>query len=407
MATAGKTLMASPLFVRLKIGRRVTINMVFSSLALGFKSALNPEIFKHMKSALDILPRYALPELTRFVTALFSATGMDDSKAVAIADSLVTADCMGHSTHGLALATWYLEAVQSGAMAIRGEMRVVQDRGACLTWDGQRLPGAWLISRAIDTALARIEQHGVVTLVIANSHHTGALAVYLPRLTERGLLVQLVCSSPAARGVAPFGGTEPLFSPNPIAAGIPTQGDPILLDISSSITTLNSARQLVARGERFPGPWAMDADGQPSDDPNVVVSGGGSLLPVGGFDHGHKGYGMALLVEALTQGLSGQGRADQPQFSTVNIFLQVTDPAAFAGLDAFTRQSQWLVDACHANKPLPQRPRVRLPGEQAMQRQRQAAANGVPVKAAVMAALRPLARAAGLALPVALTSNLS
>jgi len=300
------------------------------------------------------------------------------------------------------LAAWYLEAAKSGVMCISGEMRVVNDRGACITWDGQRLPGSWLISRAMDSALERIEQHGVVTVVIANSHHTGALAVYLPRLTERGLLVQLICSSPAARGVAPFGGTEPLFSPNPVAAGIPTQGDPILLDVSSSITTLNSARQLVARGERFPAKWAMDAEGQPSDDPNAVVSGGGSLLPVGGFDHGHKGYGMALLVEALTQGLSGQGRADQPQGTTVNIYLQVTDPSAFAGVDAFTRQTQWLVDACHANKPLPGRPRVRLPGEHAMTRQRRAAADGVPLAAGLMESLQPFAIAAGLALPQAL-----
>ncbi len=370
-----------------------------AALESAVKLALNTAIINHMNNKLNISPRYALTELTHFVTALFRTTGMDDNKAEAIADALITADSMGHSTHGLALAAWYLEAVKSGVMAITGDMRVVNDRGACITWDGLRLPGSWLISRAIDTALERIEQHGVVTVAIANSHHTGALAVYLPRLTERGLLVQLTCSSPAARGVAPFGGTEPLFSPNPIAAGIPTHGDPILLDVSSSITTLNSARQLVARGERFPAKWAMDADGQPSDDPNAVVSGGGSLLPVGGFDHGHKGYGMALLVEALTQGLSGQGRADQPKGTPVNIFLQVTDPSAFAGLDAFTRQTQWLVDACHANKPLPSRAPVRLPGEYALVRHRQTVVDGVPVAAGVMDALRPAALAAGLVVP--------
>ena len=120
----------------------------------------------------------------------------------------------------------------------------------------------------------------MVTVAIANSHHTEALAVSLPRLTERGLMVQLVCSGQAPRGVAPFGGSEPLFTPNPMAVGIPTQGDSVLLDISSSITTLNSARQLVARGERFPAMWAMDKQGRPSDDSNVVVSGGGTLLPV-------------------------------------------------------------------------------------------------------------------------------
>jgi len=352
-----------------------------------------------MSQTASSTPRYPLVELIRLIEALFSATGMEPDKAIAIAHSLLSADSMGHSTHGLALVPMYLDAARSGVMTLSGEMEVVNDRGGCVTWNGRRLPGAWLISRAIDTALARIDQHGVVTVAIANSHHTGALAVYLPRLTERGLMVQLVCTGPAAKGVAPFGGSEPLFTPNPIAAGIPTKGDPVLLDISSSITTLNSARQLVARGERFPAMWAMDQNGQPSDDPNVVVSGGGSLLPVGGFDHGHKGYGMAILAEALTQAVPGYGRADEPKGTTLGIYLQVTDPQAFGGLDAFTRQSQWLVDACHANAPLPGGPRVRLPGEHALVRQRQAQQEGVPLSQVTVDALVPLAAAAGLAWP--------
>ena len=347
--------------------------------------------------------RYPLPELTQVMQTLFASTGMDEDKCRAITHSLLTADSMGHGTHGLALAPWYLEAAGSGAMAITGDMTVVNDRGACVTWDGRRLPGSWLISRAIDIALERIGQHGVVTVAISDSHHTGALAVYLPRLTERGLMVQLVCSSPASRGVAPFGGSTPLLTPNPVAAGIPTKGDPVLLDISSSITTLNSARQLVARGERFPAKWAMDKYGQPSDDPNVVVSGGGTLLPVGGLDHGHKGYGMSLLAEALTQALPGHGRADQPKGTSLGIFLQVLDPQAFAGLDAFTRQSQWLVDACHANPPVPGGAGVRVPGEQALVRQRKAETQGVPLAAGVVAALLPLVEARGLALPEAVS----
>jgi len=352
-----------------------------------------------MSQTASSTPRYPLVELIRLIEALFSATGLEPDKSRAIAHSLLSADSMGHSTHGLALVPMYLDAARSGVMTLSGEMEVVNDRGGCVTWNGRRLPGAWLISRAIDTALARIDQHGVVTVAIANSHHTGALAVYLPRLTERGLMVQLVCTGPAAKGVAPFGGSEPLFTPNPIAAGIPTKGDPVLLDISSSITTLNSARQLVARGERFPAMWAMDQNGQPSDDPNVVVSGGGSLLPVGGFDHGHKGYGMAILAEALTQAVPGYGRADEPKGTTLGIYLQVTDPQAFGGLDAFTRQSQWLVDACHANAPLPGGPRVRLPGEHALVRQRQAQQEGVPLSQVTVDALVPLAAAAGLAWP--------
>lgn len=132
------------------------------------------------------------------------------------------------------------------------------------------------------------------------------------------------------------------------------------------------------------------------------MNGGGTLLPVGGLDHGHKGYGMALLAEVLSQAVPGHGRADQPTGTTIGIFLQVIDPQAFAGLDAFTRQSQWLVDACHANAPLPGVARVRVPGEQALARQRQAVKEGVPLAAGVMAALALLAERQGFILPEAL-----
>lgn len=355
-----------------------------------------------MSSNPNTTRRYPLAELNTLVQALFGATGMDANIARCVSDALITADCMGHSTHGLALTPWYLDAARSGAMTVTGDKTVVNDRGACLTWNGNRLPGAWLIHQAIDVALARIAQHGVVTVAIANSHHTGALAVYLPRLTERGLLVQLVNSSPAAAGVAPYGGTKPVFTPNPLAAGIPTSGEPVLLDISSSITTLNSAKQLVARGEKFPGLWAMDAQGQPTDDPAAVIGGGGSLLPTGGMDHGHKGYAMAILAEALTQGLSGYGRVDAPKSTAVGIYLQVTDPAAFAGQDAFVRQTDWLTQACRNNPPRPGVAKVRLPGEHALVRQREAHALGVPLIDAVMDALRPLAEQQGLQLPQAL-----
>jgi L-lactate dehydrogenase len=353
-----------------------------------------------MSTETNSTSRFAQGDLVDLAACLLTAAGLDADKATCVAGYLVAADAMGHGTHGLALMPMYLEALVKRGMQSSGSYQVVNDRGSCLTWDGQQLPGAWLIHQALDAAMERVQQHGVVTVAIRNSHHTGALAVYLSRATERGLIAQLQCSSPAASGIAPFGGTKALFTPNPVAAGYPTQTDPVLLDISSSITTLNNARQLKSRGERFPRPWAMDAQGQPSDDPDVVISGQGSLLPVGGTDHGHKGYAMALLTEALTQGLSGYGRANQPQGMRLGVLLQVTDPAAFAGLDAFTQQTQWTADACRANPPLPGGPAVRLPGQAGLAKQRVATTEGVPLIPAVVGQLQAAAQRLGVAAAV-------
>src|SRR5690606_22597608 len=144
---------------------------------------------------------------------------------------------------------------------------------------------------------------------ISDSHHIGALAAYLERATERGYMLTIASSMPSLAGVAPYGGTRPVFTPNPLAAGIPTQGDPILLDVSASITTINMTKQLARAGKSYEQPWLLDKDGHASTDPQVVLGQGGTILPAGGLDHGHKGYSWALLVEALST-LTGFGRAD-------------------------------------------------------------------------------------------------
>ena len=337
-------------------------------------------------------------DLRRFAAALFRSAGLDGDKPEVTGGLLVEADLLGHTTHGLALGPRYLQEIQSGSMVSTGEPEVVSDRGACVCWNGRRLPGVWLVSKAVDLALDRVAQQGTVTVAIGNSHHIGCLAAYLPRATDKGCLAIVSSSDPSQKTVAPFGGREPLFTPNPIAVGIPTDGDPVLIDISASITTNNMGARLVREGRRFPGPWALDAAGEPTDDPKALTA-GGSILPAGGMDHGHKGYGWALIVEALTQGLAGFGRADAPAGWGGCAFVQVMDPAAFGGREAFARQTSWLAEACRRSAPRPGVERVRLPGEQALARRRDALARGVVMYPGIMDALRPFAEQFGIPMP--------
>lgn len=343
-------------------------------------------------------PRYEPGALHRSVEAMFRAAGLEKDKAEAVTDALICADMMGHVTHGLALAPWYFDAIAAKAVTLTGDVEVLSDRGACVTWNGRLLPGSWLIGKALALAAERAAHYGVVTVSIRNSQHTGALAVYLPAVTQRGLMAVIACSGPNATGVAPYGGVRALFTPNPLAAGIPTHGDPILLDISASITTNNRARQLARAGERFPAQWGLDAEGRPTDDPASIID-GGSLLPIGGLDHGHKGFSLALLIEALTQGVNGYGRSDQPTGMLTSVFIQVIDPAAFGGVDAYKKQTSWLADACRNAEPRPGVERVRVPGEAAAGRRREAEVRGVPLSDAIVSALAPYAQRFDCTLP--------
>ncbi|MBW7881950.1 MAG: Ldh family oxidoreductase [Caldilineaceae bacterium] len=344
--------------------------------------------------------RYTATQLVTFTKSLFEAAGFDEEKARTTAEILVEADLMGHTTHGLALAPEYLDELEAGAMSRTGAPVVVEDRGATLVWDGLRLPGVWLTARALALACHRARQFGICAVAIRNSHHIACLAAYLLRATEQGLMAIIASSDPSVASVAPFGGTRPVFTPNPLAAGIPTAGDPILIDTSASITTNGLSARLREEGRRYPGLWAVDAQGTPTDDPNVLVADPpGTILPAGGMDHGHKGYALALLVEALTQGLGGFGRAEQPSQWGASVFVQVLDPAAFAGLAAFTAETEWIASACRNSAPLPGVRAVRLPGQAALARRRAALAEGVQLYPGILAGLEKWAAKFGIPLP--------
>lgn len=343
-------------------------------------------------------PRYQAADLLDFAERLFAAAGLAPGHAELVARYLVEADLMGHDTHGLALAAWYLGHIADGTVAREGTPETISDKGAAVAWAGRRLPGAYLASAAVDLAVERAATYGTCTVTVGNAHHIGALAAYLHRATDHGMLVSIASSSPSGQQVAPFGGLKGVFTPNPVAHGIPAPQGPVLIDISASITTFNMAQRLIREGRMYPADWVMDADGAPSRDPADLTR-GGSLLPTGGLDHGQKGYGMALMVEVLTQGLAGFGRADAPKGTNSAFTVQVWDPEAFGGTAAFLRQTGWLAAACHASPARdPGRP-VRLPGEAALARKARALTEGVVLYPTIMESLAQPAATLGIALP--------
>jgi LDH2 family malate/lactate/ureidoglycolate dehydrogenase len=356
-------------------------------------------------SSPSTVPTFDATDLLRFGTALLETGGLAPERARDVATVLLEGDLLGHTTHGFALLPAYLNALAEGTMEKTGEPTVLADHGAALTWDGRYLPGPWLLNRAIDTARERLAQHPVVTVVIQRSHHIGCLQAYLKPVTDAGYMMLLSCADPGNRTVAPFGGVAPRYSPDPLAVGIPTNGQPILTDISTSTTANALCQRAAAAGERLPGPWVVDRDGKATDDPQVLFNGGGgSLLPLGGVDLGHKGFALALFVEALTNALGGHGRAEGVKRWGASVFLQLIDPARFAGKDAFLRETSFLAESC-ADAPVPPgRPPVRLPGQGALQRREKHLAAGVALHPTILPALLPWAAKLGVAPPVARTA---
>lgn len=345
--------------------------------------------------------RYSVQSLLDFTHAVNRHAGLSDSTSRDIARILVEGDLLGHDTHGLQLLTPYLNAFKSGAMLGDGDPQEITRRLAIANWDGRYLPGPYLTLRAIETAKEMSKQCGTGTVVIRQSSHIGALAAYLEEPAREGYLIQIVCADPSVASVAPFGGSEPLFTPNPMAWGIPTSHDPIMIDISASITTNGMSGRLHEAGETGDHDWWLDASGQPCNTPSVIFQNPpGSLLPLGGIEAGHKGFGLALFVEAMTAGLSGYGRADEVENWGATVYVQVSDIEAFCDRGAFDRQMDYLVERCLQSTPAdPDKP-VRVPGQRGLARKAEQMKQGIQLHPSIMPALLKLADNSGVALPV-------
>jgi LDH2 family malate/lactate/ureidoglycolate dehydrogenase len=346
----------------------------------------------------------SVADLQAFAQALFGAAGMDADKAATTARLLVLTDAMGRRTHGLAMAPLYLAEIAKGTMAVDGEPEVVSDNGHVAVWDGGYRPGLWLVNRAINAMMSRAERWGISAVAMRRSHHIGCLAALVKQAADRGFVALIANSDPAGKRVAPYGGTEALFTPDPFAVGYPGAQHPVLVDICASITTTSMTRQKHAAGELFEHPWLLDSEGRPTRDPAVLEHSvpRGSLQLVGGRDHGHKGFGLALMIEALSQGLSGHGRKDEPQRWGGNVFVQVLNPALFAGADAFHEQMDHFSDRCRANRPVDPAQPVRVPGDQAARSIAQAQAGGISYDEPTRQALRQAADTLHVALPAGL-----
>jgi LDH2 family malate/lactate/ureidoglycolate dehydrogenase len=332
---------------------------------------------------------YRADELLTLASTLLERAGLPRDRAQSVGEVLVEGDLLGRTTHGLALLPEYLRELDAGRMALTGEPEVISDLGAAITWDGRRLPGPWLVRQAITKARGRMPAHPVVTVVIRRSNHIGALQAYLKPVTDAGLMILLTCSDPSTAIVAPHGGVAPRFTPNPLAAGIPTKSDPVLIDISMSTTSNRTIRRAAQQKQRLPGKWLIGADGAATDDAESYVNGTAAMLPLGGLDLGYKGFALMLLVEALTGGLSGHGRADRPTDWEASVFLQLIDPDGFGGRDSFVREMQHIVETCRDTPVAPGQPRVHVPGEAALARRRRQLSQGVDLHDTIVSGLVP------------------
>lgn len=334
--------------------------------------------------------------LIAFAAGILEALGLPEADARLVARALVQADLEGVGTHGLGRMPNYIQRLRKGLINPRPRIAVVRERGAVCLLDGDNGMGQVVAARAMAEAVRRARAHGIGWAGVRRSNHLGAAAFYCQMAVAEGMIGVACSNSPP--GMAPWGGRRPFLGTNPLAFGFPAgRRPPLVIDFATSVASRGQVLKAARAGETIPPGWAVDAEGQPTEDPQAAL--GGALLPMGG----PKGYALALAVEVLSAVLTGAGVGPEvasffdnwTEPSNVGHALAAIDVGAFTDPGAFAIRMEALFDALKAVPPAAGTPGVLVPGERRAARAAAAAARGLHLPAALLAQLEALAAELG------------
>lgn len=333
--------------------------------------------------------------LHRFTVEALGRAGLSETDAASSAEVLVTTDRWGIYTHGTKSLNGYLRRLYAGGLNPRAQPRVVTDGPAWAIIDGQSALGMVTSRLAMQTAAARAASQGIAYVGVRNSCHFGAAGFYAWMAAREGLIGIAMANdipsvtAPGARGA--------VTGTNPLAYAIPAnRHPPIILDMAISTVAGGKVMAAKALGQPIPDHWIVDRQGRPTTDPAKFLD-GGALLPMGG----HKGYGLALLIEALSGFVSGAASTwGIKSWVLADPALPTGHGAAFLAIDPrcinpegpFRARVDALIDEIHAAPRAEGSERIFVPGEREWDNYQRSIDDGIALPADVWATLTEAAR---------------
>jgi LDH2 family malate/lactate/ureidoglycolate dehydrogenase len=339
--------------------------------------------------------------LCRQTAGILSGWGMGEAHAATTAEVLVAADLTGIDSHGVALLPLYEQQVQAGKASATPDIRIVRELGATLLIDGGagfgQVPSMMATKRVIEKA----SSFGLAAAAVRNSNHYGAAGIYARRIAEAGL-IGISTSSVWRPAIAPTGGRAAMLGTNPWAFAAPVAGNrPFLLDMATSAVAIGKLKLAARAGNDIPEGWAITKTGAPQLKPSFDLV-DTLLLPLGGdrLHGGHKGYGLAAMVEILSSALSGAAitplRDGSEAAYDVGHFFLALDPGFFRDdREAFKADMDRLIEALRATPPANPGTPVLVAGDPEYAREEERRRDGIPIPAKLAEEIRGIAERAG------------
>lgn len=347
-------------------------------------------------------------KLKDFCNKVWMKVGVPDKDAKITTDVLVLADLRGIESHGVARLPRYYNDLKNGWTKPTDQSRIVKQTKATAMIDGGASLGQVVGHRGMELAIKKARETAVGIVSVRNSHHYGIAGYYTLMALEHDLIG--VSMTNAAPLVVPTFGRTAVLGTNPISLTAPSLKEkPFVLDMATSVVPRGKLEVYDRLGKKIPPGWAVDTTGRGTSDPKTVLDAlskrlGGGILPLGGEgeEHsGHKGYGLALMVDVLCGVLSGAstglGVDVDKTHPNVGHFFMAIDPAAFRPLDEFKRDMDRLARELKDSPKAQGQNRIYVHGEKSFSRMEKYRREGIPLEAKVVDAIKQIG--AGLGVP--------
>lgn len=269
-----------------------------------------------------------IQEAENLAKTALTKLGFRDKDSDLIVKNLIEAELADKKTHGLIRIPALKKQIANGKITIdNNPLETISETPSSLHLNGNNKSGFIVIYQSLEKAIQKAKESGMVSVGLKDlSYASGFIGAYARLATENDLI--FIGFNNSAGGLIPHGSKKELWGTNPLTIGVPTNSDPVILDMASSMTTWGNLMVAKQEGKQLPEGVALDEDGKPTTDPEKAMAGG--ILPFGG----HKGSGLAFIVELLAGALTGSrvGYSVEGGWGTFYILL---DPKIFRPIDAF------------------------------------------------------------------------
>jgi len=360
---------------------------------------------------MNIEKRIPHPELHQFTVDVFIKVGVPSPDAIICADVLLSSDLRGIESHGMSRLKMYIDRIMDGRQKAVTRIDILRETPGTALLDGNHGMGAVIATTAMRMAIEKAKVVGSGTIAVTNSTHFG-IAGYYPLMAAKENMIGITVTN-TRPSTAPTFGVQPLLGTNPIAFSAPTdEGTPFLFDGATPIIQRGKVEIHARKDVPLPPGYVIDESGNPATNPHEILKGLNNdtkaFLPLGGSGEdygGHKGYGLATIVEILSASLQNgyylmdllgfDAKGEKRPFG-LGHFFQAISIEAFIDPEDFKRTTGEILRTLRNSRKAEGQERIYTAGEKEIEAQRINSVKGIPLSPNLVEELNTLAENLGL-----------